>query len=194
MPEVRLGERRLWVGDQNRALLSGEVHYWRLDASVWPAVLERVRELGLDIVSTYVCWQFHELPDGGLDLVGQSEPRRDLPAFLKLAARLGLWVVLRPVRTSAPSGRTRASPSGCWATTPASRAHTPSAHLDGGGRVCGGSVPGDALVPPSLEKVADTAVTFNALERGGAFGRIAARGVAGAVYAHRSAHASCGLV
>ncbi|MBV9599128.1 MAG: beta-galactosidase [Chloroflexi bacterium] len=96
MPAVRVAERRVWVGQESRALLSGEVHYWRLDASAWPAVLERVRDLGLDIVSTYVCWNFHEVASGEFDFAGGRDARRHLGAFLRLAADRGMWVLLRP--------------------------------------------------------------------------------------------------
>jgi hypothetical protein len=96
MPAVRIAQRRIWIGEQARALLSGEVHYWRLDRSVWPTVLQRVRELGLDIVSTYVPWNFHELSAGAFDFTGDSDPRRDLHAFLRLADESGFWVLLRP--------------------------------------------------------------------------------------------------
>src|SRR5262245_55212485 len=96
MAEVRLAERRIWVGDQDRALLSGEVHFWRLDPSVWQTVLQRVREIGLEVVSTYVCWDFHEVEVGGFDFSGETNPRRNLVGFLELAAREGFWVVLRP--------------------------------------------------------------------------------------------------
>src|SRR5262249_61201236 len=96
MAEVRLAERRIWVGDQSRALLSGEVHFWRLDPSVWQAVLQRVRELGLEIVSTYVCWDFHEVEVGRFDFSGETNPRRNMVGFLELAAHEGFWGVLRP--------------------------------------------------------------------------------------------------
>jgi hypothetical protein len=93
---VRLADRRIWVGDQSRALLSGEVHFWRLDPRVWPSVLARARELGLDMLSSYVCWDFHELAPGTFDLRGETNPRRDLLAFLELVRDEGFWLVLRP--------------------------------------------------------------------------------------------------
>ena len=64
MPAVRIADRRVWVGDASRTLLSGEVHYWRLDPRLWPTVLRSCRELGLKVLSTYVCWDFHELAPG----------------------------------------------------------------------------------------------------------------------------------
>ena len=96
MPETRIAERRLWVGSEGRALLSGEVHYWRLDPSMWPDVLERVTEIGLDVVSTYVCWDFHEVFAGRFDFRGETHPQRNLLGFLELAQRQGFWVLIRP--------------------------------------------------------------------------------------------------
>lgn len=83
-------------GDLALPLLSGEVHYWRLDPANWCAALQRAREMGLDIVATYVCWDFHELQAGHHDFSGKSDPRRDLSGFLDLCAAEDLWVIIRP--------------------------------------------------------------------------------------------------
>ena len=96
MPRARIADRRIWVGEQSRALLSGEVHFWRLDPRTWPSVLARARELGLEMLSTYVCWDFHELAPGRFDLEGETDPRRNLAAFLELVRDEGLWLLLRP--------------------------------------------------------------------------------------------------
>lgn len=84
------------MGEESRELLAGEVHFWRLDTSVWRRVLEGVRELGLDIVSTYVAWNVHELAPGEFDFEGRTDPRRDLLGFLQMAREMGFWVLLRP--------------------------------------------------------------------------------------------------
>src|SRR5206468_697403 len=96
MPGVRIAERRIWVGDESRALLAGEVHYWRLDPAVWPDVLARVRELGVNVVSSYVCWDFHELAPGAFDFTGATDPHRNLVGFLDLLWREGFWALVRP--------------------------------------------------------------------------------------------------
>ena len=96
MAHVRLAERRIWVGDVSRELLAGEVHFWRLDRTVWEGVLEAVARLGLDIISTYVAWNFHELAPGRFDFTGKTDPRRDLVGFLELAQRRDFWVFIRP--------------------------------------------------------------------------------------------------
>ena len=96
MPEVRIAHKRVWVGDEARALVHGEVHYWRLSPACWGDVLDATTALGLDIISTYIAWQFHELAPGEFDFRGATDPRRDLVRFLELAAARGLWVLLRP--------------------------------------------------------------------------------------------------
>lgn len=96
MANVTISAGRVWVDDQPIALLSGEVHYWRLDPANWRPVLQRVRELGLQVVATYVCWDFHELAPGSYDFTGRTDPRRNLVGFLQLLAEENFWIILRP--------------------------------------------------------------------------------------------------
>ena len=83
-------------GERQLPLLSGEIHYWRLDPANWRAALRRTRQLGLEIIATYVCWDYHELEPGRYDFHGQTDPRRDLVRFLDLAAEEDFWVIIRP--------------------------------------------------------------------------------------------------
>ncbi|HML21411.1 MAG TPA: beta-galactosidase [Aggregatilinea sp.] len=96
MSEVQLAGKRLWVGDTSRALISGEMHYWRLSPTAWGSCLRRMRKLGLDIVSTYVPWEVHEQCRGDFDFNGMPDARRNVARFLELAARMNFWVIVRP--------------------------------------------------------------------------------------------------
>ena len=96
MPTVRIAEKKIWVDDVSIPLLSGEVHYWRLDPANWQPVLRRAREMGLRVIATYVCWDFHELEPGRYDFRGETDPRRDLLRFLDLLTAEGFWIILRP--------------------------------------------------------------------------------------------------
>jgi beta-galactosidase len=71
------------------------VHYFRLERDAWRAALTETRALGLPIVETYVPWQVHELAAGTYDF-GQRDPRKDVGAFLDLAAELDLLAFVRP--------------------------------------------------------------------------------------------------
>jgi len=91
----RLTRSGLQLGDRTVPLLSGAVHYWHLPRPTWRAALEAVRELGLNMVETYVPWGVHELEDGRFDFGGE-DPSKDLAAFLDLAHELELLVFVRP--------------------------------------------------------------------------------------------------
>jgi hypothetical protein len=96
MATVRIADKKIWVDDLSIPLLSGEVHYWRLDPANWLPVLRRAREMGLQVIATYVCWDFHELEPGHYDFRGETDPRRDLLRFLDLLSAEGFWIILRP--------------------------------------------------------------------------------------------------
>ncbi|MHB8624720.1 MAG: beta-galactosidase [Aggregatilineales bacterium] len=94
--QVEITERKIWVDDQSFGLLSGEIHYWRLAPEVWRDCLRRIKEMGISIVATYICWDFHEIAPGAYDFDGHTDPRRNLIAFLELVAAENLWLIIRP--------------------------------------------------------------------------------------------------
>jgi hypothetical protein len=96
MPTVSIKEKKVWVGDTPVSLLSGEVHYWRLDPNSWRAALERVREMGIKTVATYACWDYHQIASGQYDFTGATDPRRNMVGFLELLTEMGFWIIFRP--------------------------------------------------------------------------------------------------
>lgn len=94
--KVRIDGRQIWVGSSPIPLLSGEVHYWRLAPQSWKAVLEKAQQMGIEIIATYVCWDFHETKPGQYDFSGQTDPRRNLVGFLELLEEMGFWIIIRP--------------------------------------------------------------------------------------------------
>ncbi len=96
MPAVRIEQKRVWIDQTPYPLLSGEVHFWRLHPASWQAVLRQVRAMGLDIVASYVCWEYHEIAPGRFDFTGETDSRRDLIGFIRLVAEEGLKLIIRP--------------------------------------------------------------------------------------------------
>lgn len=90
-----LAGRSLRLGERDVPLYSGAMHYWRLERSAWRPGLMQLRDLGLPIVETYVPWQIHEVAPGEYDF-GEQDPRKDVGAFVDIAAELGLLVFARP--------------------------------------------------------------------------------------------------
>lgn len=96
MPKVEIKKQTIWVGKKEVPLIAGEVHYWRLNPHYWPEVLKRVREMGLQILSTYIPWDYHEYKRGSFDFSGATDEARNLKAFLELTRKEGFWLIIRP--------------------------------------------------------------------------------------------------
>ncbi|WZH35556.1 MAG: beta-galactosidase [Microbacterium enclense] len=74
-------------------ILSGSVHYFRVHPDQWRDRLQRVKDLGLNTVDTYVPWNFHQPEaDRAPDFTGW----RDFESFLRIAAEIGLDATVRP--------------------------------------------------------------------------------------------------
>lgn len=73
-------------------ILSGAIHYFRVHPDYWRDRLEKLLACGFNTVETYVPWNFHEPKEGQFRFEGFG----DLPAFIELAAEIGLKVIIRP--------------------------------------------------------------------------------------------------
>jgi len=90
-------ENGLLAGNGERIpLISGEFHYWRVFRENWPVIVERIKEMGLEVVATYIPWNYHELAPGEYDFTGRTSPQRDLVGFLDLLKDAGIKVIIRP--------------------------------------------------------------------------------------------------
>lgn len=87
--------RSRWADLRNDLVVSGEVHYWRLEPGEWEDRLDKAVQVGVTAIATYIPWLVHELPDGGFDF-GAQHPHLDLRRFLDLCAQRGLSVIARP--------------------------------------------------------------------------------------------------
>lgn len=96
MPKVQIRKNEIAVGAKRISLVSGEVHYWRLNPSHWHEVLARVKEMGLKSVATYVPWDYHEYKRGAFDFNGKTDESRNLKGFLQLTRKMGFSVIIRP--------------------------------------------------------------------------------------------------
>lgn len=86
----------LWLNGKSVPLLSGEVQFFRMSPDVWETCLQGVKELGLPMVSTYLSWRRFSLGPDQYDLTGRTNPRLNLPRFLSLCQKAGLWITIKP--------------------------------------------------------------------------------------------------
>ncbi|KAG2324790.1 hypothetical protein Bca52824_007518 [Brassica carinata] len=82
--------RAITIDGHRRVLLSGSIHYPRSTPEMWPDLIRKSKEGGLDAIETYVFWNAHE-PTRQYDFSGKL----DLIRFLKTIQDEGLYGVLR---------------------------------------------------------------------------------------------------
>ena len=73
-------------------IISGSVHYFRIVPEYWRDRLEKLINMGLNAVETYIPWNFHQ-PSRGEFL---WEGMRDVCRFIETAKELGLYMIIRP--------------------------------------------------------------------------------------------------
>lgn len=85
--EIRDGD--FLLDGKSIQLICGEMHYPRIPKEYWADRLKRARAMGLNTVSAYVFWNFHERTPGEFDFEGQA----DLAEFIRLAHQEALYVI-----------------------------------------------------------------------------------------------------
>ncbi|KAL5976639.1 hypothetical protein ACLOJK_020972 [Asimina triloba] len=88
---VTYDRKAIVVNGQRRILLSGSIHYPRSVPEMWPDLIQKAKDGGLDVIQTYVFWNGHEPSPGKYYFGG----RYDLVRFIKLVKQAGLYVHLR---------------------------------------------------------------------------------------------------
>ncbi|XP_078440385.1 beta-galactosidase 8 [Wolffia australiana] len=88
---VTYDRRALVIDGRRRLLISGSIHYPRSTPEMWPGLIEKSKDGGLDVIETYVFWNLHEPVQGQYDFAEE----KDLVKFVKTVAKAGLFVHLR---------------------------------------------------------------------------------------------------
>jgi len=93
---VELQRKQILIDGVPRLLISGEIHYFRLQRADWADRIAKLKAAGGNTVASYIPWLTHELQDGTFDLDGHSRPELDLGAFIDLVQDAGLFFIARP--------------------------------------------------------------------------------------------------
>lgn len=89
-------EDGFYLNDQKVFLNSGEIHYFRLNRGLWETHLQAAKEAGLNTISTYVPWDWHEQYEGSFDFEGGSSSNQNLKLWLDMCKDHGLYCILKP--------------------------------------------------------------------------------------------------
>uniref|UniRef100_A0A5B7A024 Beta-galactosidase n=1 Tax=Davidia involucrata TaxID=16924 RepID=A0A5B7A024_DAVIN len=79
------------LNGERRVLISGSIHYPRSTAEMWPDLIRKAKEGGLDAIETYIFWDRHEPRHREYDFSGNL----DFIRFFKTVQAAGLYVVMR---------------------------------------------------------------------------------------------------
>lgn len=88
---VSYDHRAITINGQRRILISGSIHYPRSTPEMWPDLIRKAKEGGLDVIETYVFWDRHEPSPGQYNFEGKY----DLVRFIKLVKEAGMYLHLR---------------------------------------------------------------------------------------------------
>ncbi|XP_051131828.1 beta-galactosidase-like [Andrographis paniculata] len=88
---VSYDDKAIIINGRRRILISGSIHYPRSTPEMWPDLIQKAKDGGLDVIQTYVFWNGHEPSPGKYNFEG----RFDLVKFIKLVHQAGLYVHLR---------------------------------------------------------------------------------------------------
>lgn len=92
MSRLIWNDREFLLDGEPFQILSGAIHYFRVVPEYWEDRLRKLKECGMNTVETYTCWNLHERREGQFDFTG----RLNIAEFLRIAKKLGLYVILRP--------------------------------------------------------------------------------------------------
>ncbi|MEJ2615437.1 MAG: beta-galactosidase, partial [Ignavibacteriaceae bacterium] len=77
-------------------VISGEIHYFRLNPKLWEKHLRLLKDSGANTTSTYIPWGWHEYEKNKLDLTGETHPARNLLKYISLCKKTGLDLIVKP--------------------------------------------------------------------------------------------------
>jgi len=85
-------DHQFWLDGQQTMLISGEMHFGRVQPEDWETRIKQAKAMGLNTISFYLFWNMVEKKEGKFDFSGMNDVRR----VLQLCQDNGMWCILRP--------------------------------------------------------------------------------------------------
>lgn len=94
--DFSITKEKFIINGQEKPLLSGEIHYFRMPVSAWEPALDKLVEAGCNAVAYYVPWFVHQPQEDVFDFRGTLRESNDLHKWIALTEKKGLIGILRP--------------------------------------------------------------------------------------------------
>ena len=88
----KVGNKTFLLNDKPFVVKAAEVHYPRIPREYWEQRIQMCKALGMNTLCIYIFWNSHEQREGVFDFTGNN----DIRAFVQLAQKNGMWVIVRP--------------------------------------------------------------------------------------------------
>ncbi|KAJ1283987.1 hypothetical protein BS78_03G169900 [Paspalum vaginatum] len=88
---VAYNDRAVVIDGQRRIILSGSIHYPRSTPEMWPDLIKKAKQGGLNTIETYVFWNGHEPRRRQYNFEGNY----DIVRFFKEIQNAGMYAILR---------------------------------------------------------------------------------------------------
>ncbi|CAK7328307.1 unnamed protein product [Dovyalis caffra] len=89
--EITYDNVAITIDGERKLIISGSIHYPRSTPEMWPHLIRKAKEGGLNAIETYVFWNAHEPQQRQYDFSGNL----DLVRFIRTIQREGLYAILR---------------------------------------------------------------------------------------------------
>ncbi|MFO8089959.1 MAG: beta-galactosidase [Desulfatiglandaceae bacterium] len=99
MSQVEIVDGVLYLNGDIHFVISADYPYFRDRPENWADRLERLVELGQNVVTCYIPWRHHEFvinEERQFDFVGEHKPNGNVIGFLSLCHTKGLYVIAKP--------------------------------------------------------------------------------------------------
>ncbi len=94
--DIVVKNQKFFINGKEEFIFGAELHYFRVPKALWKDRLQKIKNSGCNLVSTYIPWSFHEKNENQIDLTGNTLPEKDLKSFLELANEMEFLVLVRP--------------------------------------------------------------------------------------------------
>jgi len=96
---ARIKDGIFYINKKPVFMASADYPYYRDDPENWDDRLKKIKAAGIDTVTFYTPWRHHMLKIDGkrvVDFDGRTQANRGVKKFVKLCAKNGLWMVVKP--------------------------------------------------------------------------------------------------
>ena len=87
-----IGDKTFLLDGKPFVVKAAEVHYPRIPQAYWEQRIKMCKALGMNTLCIYIFWNSHEPQQDQFDFTGNN----DIRAFVKLAQKNGMYVIVRP--------------------------------------------------------------------------------------------------